>query len=66
MAGSAAHSTVGRHAATRRQRDQATLEQRIVYAQTELCRTHVLLEALGKTVAWSRCNSCHSCHALSI
>jgi hypothetical protein len=29
----------------RRQRDQTKLEHMVVYAQTALCRTHVLLEA---------------------
>jgi superfamily II DNA helicase RecQ len=37
----------------RRQRDQAKLEQMVIYAQTALCRTHVLLEALGEIVEWS-------------
>jgi ATP-dependent DNA helicase RecQ len=32
----------------RRQRDQTKLEQMVVYAQTALCRTAALLEALGE------------------
>ncbi len=29
----------------------------VVYAQTPLCRTHVLLQALGETVDWSQCGT---------
>ena len=47
----------------RRQRDQAKLEQMVIYAQTALCRTHVLLEALGE---WSRCGTCDNCRGLAI
>jgi ATP-dependent DNA helicase RecQ len=50
----------------RRQRDQTKLEQMIVYAQTALCRTRVLLEALGETVEWSQCGTCDNCRGLSI
>ena len=50
----------------RRQRDQRKLEQMVIYAQTALCRTHVLLEALGETVEWSRCGTCDNCSGLSI
>ena len=50
----------------RRQRDQTKLEQMVVYAQTALCRTHVLLEALGETVEWSQCGTCDNCRGLSI
>jgi len=50
----------------RRQRDQSKLEQMVVYAQTALCRTHVLLEALGETVEWSQCGTCDNCRGLSI
>jgi superfamily II DNA helicase RecQ len=50
----------------RRQRDQTKLEQMIVYAQTALCRTHVLLEALGETVEWSECGTCDNCRGLTI
>ena len=50
----------------RRQRDHAKLERMVVYAQTALCRTRVLLEALGETVEWSRCGTCDSCRGLSI
>jgi ATP-dependent DNA helicase RecQ len=49
----------------RRQRDQTKLEQMVVYAQTALCRTHVLLEALGETVEWSQCGTCDNCRGLS-
>lgn len=50
----------------RRQRDQHKLEQIVVYAQTPLCRTHVLLEALGETVEWSHCGTCDNCSSPSI
>ena len=50
----------------RRQRDHSKLEQMVVYAQTALCRTHVLLEALGETVEWSQCGTCDNCRGLSI
>jgi ATP-dependent DNA helicase RecQ len=50
----------------RRQRDQTKLEQMVVYAQTALCRTHLLLEALGETVEWSRCGTCDNCRGLSV
>ncbi len=50
----------------RRQRDQTKLEQMVVYAQTALCRTHVLLEALGEAVEWSRCGTCDNCRGLAV
>lgn len=50
----------------RQQRDQTKLEQMFVYAQTALCRTHVLLEALSETVEWSQCGICDNCRGLSI
>ena len=50
----------------RRQRDQRKLEQMVVYAQTALCRTRVLLEALGETVEWSHCGTCDNCSGLAI
>ena len=50
----------------RRQRDQAKLEQMVVYAQTALCRTRVLLEALGEAVEWSHCGTCDNCRGVSI
>jgi ATP-dependent DNA helicase RecQ len=50
----------------RRQRDQAKLEQMVVYAQTALCRTHLLLEALGEGVEWSQCGTCDNCRGVSI
>ena len=50
----------------RRQRDQTKLEHMVVYAQTALCRTHVLLEALGETVEWSQCGTCDNCRGLAI
>jgi len=50
----------------RRQRDQTKLEQMVIYAQTALCRTHVLLEALGETVPWLRCGTCDNCRGLAV
>jgi len=49
----------------RRQRDLTKLEQMVVYAQTALCRTRVLLEALGETVEWPQCGTCDNCRRLS-
>jgi ATP-dependent DNA helicase RecQ len=50
----------------RRQRDQSKLEQMVVYAQTALCRTRVMLEALGETVDWSECGICDNCRGVAI
>ena len=50
----------------RRQRDQAKLEQMVIYAQTALCRTRILLEALGEAAEWSRCGTCDNCRGVSI
>ena len=50
----------------RRQRDQSRLEQMVIYAQTALCRTRVLLEALGETVDWSDCGACDNCRGVTI
>ena len=50
----------------RRQRDQHKLEQMIVYAQTALCRTRLLLEALGEVVEWSQCGTCDNCRGLAV
>ena len=49
----------------RRQRDQSKLEQMVVYAQTALCRTVVLLEALGETRV-DRCGECDNCRGTAI
>ena len=50
----------------RRQRDHSKLEQMVVYAQTALCRTRVLLEALGEAVEWSQCGTCDNCRGLAV
>jgi ATP-dependent DNA helicase RecQ len=50
----------------RRQRDQTKLEQMVIYAQTALCRTRILLEALGETVEWSQCGVCDNCRGVSV
>ena len=39
----------------------ARLEQMIVYAQTALCRTRLLLSALGEEPAWENCGTCDNC-----
>ena len=49
----------------RRQRDQAKLEQMIVYAQTALCRTRLLLSALGEEPAWENCETCDNCRGVA-
>jgi ATP-dependent DNA helicase RecQ len=50
----------------RRQRDQAKLEQMVIYAQTALCRTRILLEALGEVVEWAQCGTCDNCRGVAI
>ena len=50
----------------RRQRDQARLEQMVIYGQTALCRTRILLEALGEVVEWSQCGTCDNCRGVSV
>jgi len=45
----------------RRQRDRTKLEQMVIYAQTALCRTRVLLDALGEEVEWTECGTCDNC-----
>jgi ATP-dependent DNA helicase RecQ len=49
----------------RRQRDQAKLEQMVVYAQTALCRTAALLDALGEP-GLDRCGECDNCRGTAI
>jgi ATP-dependent DNA helicase RecQ len=48
------------------QRDQTKREQMVVCAQTALCRTHVLLEALGETMEWSQCGTCDNCRRRAV
>jgi ATP-dependent DNA helicase RecQ len=50
----------------RRQRDVTKLEQMVVYAQTAMCRTRVLLDALGEQVEWSECGTCDNCRGAAI
>jgi superfamily II DNA helicase RecQ len=50
----------------RRQRDQTKLEHMVVYAQTALGRTHVLLEALGETLERSQCGTCDNYCGLAV
>jgi ATP-dependent DNA helicase RecQ len=49
----------------RRQRDQTKLEQMVVYAQTALCRTAALLDALGEP-GMERCGTCDNCCGTAI
>jgi ATP-dependent DNA helicase RecQ len=49
----------------RRQRDQSKLEQMVIYAQTALCRTAMLLEALGEPGV-NRCDSCDNCRGTAM
>jgi ATP-dependent DNA helicase RecQ len=50
----------------RRQRDVTKLEQMVIYAQTAMCRTRVLLDALGERVEWSECGTCDNCRGTAI
>jgi ATP-dependent DNA helicase RecQ len=50
----------------RRERDRSKLEQIVIYAQTALCRTKILLTALGEQVEWSRCGACDNCRGDAI
>jgi ATP-dependent DNA helicase RecQ len=50
----------------RRARDRARLEQVIVYAQTALCRTRMLLEALGEAPSWTACGTCDNCRGAAV
>jgi ATP-dependent DNA helicase RecQ len=49
----------------KRQRDRAKLEQMVIYAQTALCRTAVLLEALGEP-GLDRCGTCDNCRGTAL
>jgi ATP-dependent DNA helicase RecQ len=57
---------LAQHYEQRRQKDRAKLEQIVIYGQTALCRTRLLLEALGERVDWSQCGTCDNCRAVSI
>ena len=50
----------------RRERDRTKLEQMIVYAQTALCRTRLLLSALGEEPEWDECGTCDNCRGKTI
>jgi ATP-dependent DNA helicase RecQ len=50
----------------RREQDRTKLEQMIVYAQTAMCRTRLLLEALGETVEWTSCGTCDNCRGAAV
>ena len=45
----------------RRQRDDAKLEQMVVYAQTSLGRARLLWNALGEEPSWTGCGACDNC-----
>jgi ATP-dependent DNA helicase RecQ len=49
----------------RRQRDQSKLEQMVIYAQTALCRTAILLEALGEP-GLDQCGACDNCRGTAM
>jgi ATP-dependent DNA helicase RecQ len=49
----------------RRQRDQSKLEQMVIYAQTSLCRTALLLEALGEP-GLDQCGTCDNCRGTAM
>lgn len=51
---------------TRRERDRSRLEQMIVYAQTALCRMKLLVEALGESATWDRCDACDNCRGAAV
>jgi ATP-dependent DNA helicase RecQ len=50
----------------RRKREHAKLEQMIVYAQTAMCRTRLLLTALGEEPEWNTCGSCDNCRGNAV
>jgi len=50
----------------RRERDRTRLEQMVIYAQTALCRTRFMLEALGEDLEWSRCGTCDNCRGEAV
>jgi ATP-dependent DNA helicase RecQ len=50
----------------RRERDRTKLEQMIVYAQTALCRTRLLLASLGEEPEWEECGTCDNCRGKAV
>jgi ATP-dependent DNA helicase RecQ len=52
--------------AARRDRDKSKLEQMVVYAQTALCRTKLLVEALGESAGPDRCDTCDNCRGAAV
>ena len=38
----------------------------VVYAQTALCRTKMLVEALGEEAGWDRCDACDNCRGAAV
>ena len=41
--------------------DRGKLDAMVIYAQTALCRWKPLLDSLGETVDWDRCDRCDNC-----
>jgi ATP-dependent DNA helicase RecQ len=58
--------SLGDEYAARRERDKAKLEQMVIYAQTALCRTKMLVEALGEAATWDRCDACDNCRGAAV
>jgi ATP-dependent DNA helicase RecQ len=50
----------------RRGRDQGKLEQMVVYAQTALCRSKMILNALGDEPDWESCGTCDNCTGAAV
>ena len=50
----------------RRDRDNAKLEQMVVYAQTALCRAKLVLRALAEEPDWDECGTCDNCSGAAI
>jgi ATP-dependent DNA helicase RecQ len=50
----------------RRERDRLKLEGMVIYAQTALCRTRALLDALGERADWEACGTCDNCRGAAI
>lgn len=45
----------------RRTRDRDKLEQMVIYAQTAMCRTQLMLRALGEEPGFDNCAACDNC-----
>ena len=47
--------------ASRRQRDRDMLDAMIAYAQSALCRWHLLLRYFGESIDGGACGTCDNC-----